>query len=222
MIVLGIDCSSSMMSLSLKKNKSLYEIVVHDGFKHSENLMPQIDSLFKMASLSPEDLELIAVASGPGSFTGLRIAMSTAKGLAFGASANIVSVSTLDAYANTYSYFDGAVIPVIDAKKKRFYSSVYFKQEKKDIDLDISAEELLEKVKDYTKILITGPDAHMFTDIAATDARIVLDKSFSSTTATEVIKLGIEKFEKDGSDPKGAGPVYIRKSEAEILRSEKS
>lgn len=215
MNTLSIDCSSSIMSVSLESGERLFELSIQDGFKNSEYLMPVIDSLFKTSEITNGDLDLIAVASGPGSFTGLRIAMSTAKGIAYGSNAHIISVPTLDAYGHGMDYFDGVVVPVIDARKKRFYSAV-FKQGLRIVDdMDISSEDLLNSLKKENKILITGPDCNLFTSLAE-NSRIYIDKRFTSTASTAVLHLGKVKYDKKGPDAHGSGPVYIRKSEAEI------
>jgi len=216
MNILGIDCSTSLLSVSLKSGEKLYESSIHDGFKHSENLMVQIDHLFSIAGLSRSELDLIAVAAGPGSFTGLRIAMSTAKGLAMGAEADLVSLSTLDVYAEPLKHFEGVVIPVIDARKKRLYAAMYKSGEKISKELDIEAEKLIQMAASHSKILITGPDSHLFEKISLNDSRIIIDKRFSSVTATPLINLGLKKYKDVGPDPHGSGPVYIRKSEAEL------
>lgn len=216
MITLAIDCSASIMSVSLQKGDSLFESSIRDGFKNSENLMPLINSITKTAKVNPSEIQLIAVASGPGSFTGLRIAMSTAKGIAAGTGAAIVSVPTLDAYAMGYNFFEGIVIPVIDARKKRFYCSIYKKGKPIEKNLDISAEALLKISEKYKKILITGPDSQLFSSYSDKDSRIIIDSHFTSTASSDVLTLGKKIFEQDGPDLSGAGPVYIRKSEAEI------
>jgi len=216
MNTLAIDCSSSIMSVSLEIGDSLFEASIQDGFKNSENLMPLIDSLFKLTSIEAAELDLIAVSLGPGSFTGLRIGMSTAKGIALGSDADLVTVPTLDAYSKGYSFFDGAVIPVIDARKKRVYGSVYNKGKKVVQDFDLSPDDLMKLLDDYKKILITGPDSDLFSIISEKDNRIIVDKNFKTTSSTDILRLGKEKFDIHGADAKGIGPVYIRKSEAEI------
>lgn len=216
MNILGIDCSASIMSISLKSGERLFESAVHDGFHHSENLLPQIDSLLTMATIAPGDIDLICVSSGPGSFTGLRIAMSTAKGIAMGASADLVSVPTLDSYALGQSEFDGAVIPIIDARKQRFYAAVFERGIKKSKDLDITPVDLIENLSQYERILITGPDARKFRNFSENDARIIIDGDFTTVAGTRVIDLGLKRWKEKGPDKHGSGPVYIRKSEAEI------
>jgi len=216
MNTLAIDCSSSIMSVSLESDERLFEFSIRDGFKNSEYLMPVIDSLCKTANISNGDMDLIAIASGPGSFTGLRIAMSTAKGIAYGSSADLISVPTLDAYSFGYNFFDGAVVPVIDARKKRFYCSIFENGDRKDKDRDISPDHLIDYLESYKRILITGPDCQLFSSFAEKDNRIYIDSQFTSTASTSVLRLGKEKHRLNGPDLHGSGPVYIRKSEAEI------
>jgi tRNA threonylcarbamoyladenosine biosynthesis protein TsaB len=216
MNTLAIDCSSSIMSVSLEIGERLYESSIQDGFKNSENLMPLIDSIFKNCKLNPSELDLIAVALGPGSFTGLRIAMATAKGIAMGSDTPLVTVSTLDAYSKGNNYFEGVIVPVIDARKKRVYCSLFENGIKKMKDLDITPEQLLELVKNDKKILITGPDAELFRKISEKDNRIYIDDNFTTTASTSILKLGKEKFLQSGQDLNTTGPLYIRKSEAEI------
>jgi tRNA threonylcarbamoyladenosine biosynthesis protein TsaB len=122
----------------------------------------------------------------------------------------------LDAYSQGFEYFDGAILPVIDARKKRVYSSIYYKGIKKSKDMDISPEELLELVKDYNKVLITGPGAKLFSNLPEINNRIYIDHSFKSTSSFDILNLGKKKFLEYGTDANGIGPVYLRKSEAEI------
>ena len=108
------------------------------------------------------------------------------------------------------------VIPVIDAKKKRLYAAIYKGGEKISEELDIELEQLLKITESHSNILITGPDSHFFEEIARNDSRIKIDKKFLSVTATPLISLGLEKYRESGADSHGSGPVYIRKSEAEL------
>ena len=216
MNTLGIDCSSSIMSVSLEIENRLFESSIQDGFKNSENLMPLIDSLFKISRFKASDLDLVSVSLGPGSFTGLRIGMSTAKGIAMGSGAALVTVPTMDAYSFGYNFFEGAVIPVIDARKKRVYCAIFHNGLRKGDDLDIIPENLIESLRDYNKILITGPDSKIFYNLAQKNNRIYIDSNFSTTSSSKILKLGKEKFLRDGADNHAVGPLYIRKSEAEI------
>lgn len=216
MTVLGIDCSSAIMSVSLKQDERLFEVSIQDGFRNSEYLMPLVDHLFRISAIKPSDLDLIGVASGPGSFTGLRIAMSTAKGISFGTGCQIVSVPTLDAYAMGNDLFRGAVVPVIDARKNRFFASIFLDGVKIEKDLDIPGKDLLLLLEKYDSVLITGPDCALFSSLEKNTEKILIDNNFATNPATHIIKKAMELFEKKGADSKETGPVYLRRSEAEI------
>ena len=101
-----------------------------------------LDSFLGRESISAADLDLIVCTRGPGSFTGLRIAMATAKGLSLGSSTPMVSIQTLDMLAYGLEYFNGVVVPIIDARKKRFYTAIYQGSKKQSDNLDLSPEDI--------------------------------------------------------------------------------
>jgi len=212
--VLSVDTASSQLSVCLKKNSSWFEMNIQDGLKHSETLMNTILVLLKEANVSKEELELIICSEGPGSFTGLRIGMSTVKGMAFGLGIPYTSIPTTDYYASGFDYFPGAVVPVLDAKKKRFYCAVYHEGKRIMDPSDLSMEDLLESVKNFNKVLISGPDCMMIPEEAR--AGIVRDLNFFQGKSRQLLELGLSRFLKEGSMPENSGPVYLRKSEAEI------
>ena len=135
------------MSLALKKDTSWFEYTIDDGLKHSETLMNAIVSLLEQAGLDKTELELLVCSEGPGSFTGLRIGMSTIKGLSFGLEIPHTAVVTTDYLASGYDYFPGAVVPVLDARKKRFFSAVYHNGRQISPARDLTQDEIFELVE---------------------------------------------------------------------------
>ena len=131
MNILAFDTATQKLAAALKINSEIFTITADQGFKHSEKLLPAIEKLFEISGSKIDDIDLIGCTRGPGSFTGLRIGMSTATGLSLGKNIPLVSVPTLDYYSYSLDSFDGAVLPVIDARKNRFYTAVYHKGEKK-------------------------------------------------------------------------------------------
>ena len=123
MNILAIDTSTAVLSIALKTETSYEERLIDGNFSHSEDLLPEIEKLLARASLDISELSLIVTAKGPGSFTGLRIGMASAKGIASALSIPVVSIPTLDAIYHAVSFYPGAVISVIDAKKRKFYLS---------------------------------------------------------------------------------------------------
>jgi tRNA threonylcarbamoyladenosine biosynthesis protein TsaB len=212
--VLAIDSSGSLLSICLKSESSYYEVTLDCGLKHSENLLKQIDHLMTTSGLKKSDLQLLICSEGPGSFTGLRIAMSTVRGIAAALSIPYTAVPTTDYLAFGFDYFPGVVIPLIDAKKKCFYSAVYKKGKRISDILDIGINELLSLVEKEKNILFTGPDCRMVE--GELRQGISFDGNASSGKSRQLLQIGVELYKNHGPLPIDAGPVYIRKSEAEI------
>ena len=224
MNILAIDTVTSALGLCLKTEDSLLRITFNNNFKHAETLAPWIKNLCSEAGISPKNLNLIIVSKGPGSFTGIRIGMATAKGLVLGSGCHVKGVPTLDAMAWGKRYFNGLIIPVIDAKKKRVYSAFYKNNKKITEDLDISPVDLIEKVKDIKpkeNILITGPYAQKLYETIENKENIYLDSDHSLINPYSLLEKGLEIYKNTGSDGDDLEPVYIRKSEAEIARGRK-
>lgn len=212
--ILAVDTASSLMSVCLKKNNAYFEMTVDNGLKHSETLMNTILLVLNEAGVSRKDLDLLICSEGPGSFTGLRIGMSTIKGLAYGLGIPYSAVLTTDYLAYGFEYFDGIVVPLMDARKKRFYCGFYSKGGKVDGPSDLSEAEIIEKTSAYEKVLFTGPDCLMISP----DARngLFFDGNYRSGKSRQLLELGLKRFETEGSLPEDYGPLYLRKSEAEI------
>jgi tRNA threonylcarbamoyladenosine biosynthesis protein TsaB len=169
-----------------------------------------------------KDLSLLVCTSGPGSFTGLRIGMSALKGIALAGSIPLVSIPTMEAIADAVSFFPGAVVPVIDARKKRYYSTIINEGKRLCPDLDCAGSEIAELLKGIPLTLVTGPDAEAFAPtITPYEGRLVVDAVRYRDIGPSLAKLGMKKFQEKGADDIGTGPVYIRKSDAEIALQKK-
>jgi tRNA threonylcarbamoyladenosine biosynthesis protein TsaB len=217
MMILSIDCTTDILSLALKADDRCFELTIDDGKKHSENLVLLIDSLFVQAGREPRETELVVCSQGPGSFTGLRIGMSTAKAVSMAAACPFVAIPALDVYGSDLAFFDGAVLPVIDARKKRFYTALYHRGERKTDFLDAGPAEILDLLEPYDKVIFTGPDCASFFGIM--QKGVYFDKNGRSGKASSLMRLGLQKFQEQGTgDPQESGPLYIRKSDAEEAR----
>ncbi|MBN2898358.1 MAG: tRNA (adenosine(37)-N6)-threonylcarbamoyltransferase complex dimerization subunit type 1 TsaB [Clostridia bacterium] len=125
MLVLGIDTSSSSASVALLDDGQLLgEVLVNSTKTHSQKLLPIIDQLLCNCDVKVKDLDLIGVATGPGSFTGVRIGLSTAKGLAHPFNIPLVEVSTLEAMGYNLVFADTLVCPIFDARRDQVYTRV--------------------------------------------------------------------------------------------------
>ncbi len=228
MNILAIDTSSDAihLALALGDGTSLfkcYEVqIVANGSRHSESLVPLMLGLCERNGITFRDLDLLVCTNGPGSFTGLRIGMSALKGISLASGIPLCSVSTMDALFGCVSHFSGAVIPVIDARKKRFYTALYAEGKRKSADLDVTVEEMETLLKGYPSALITGFDAAIFAEkIKTYEGQLFVDETLSANLPLTLIRMGWEKFQKEGPDDIGVGPTYVRKSDAELALQEK-
>jgi tRNA threonylcarbamoyladenosine biosynthesis protein TsaB len=220
MIALAFDTSTTVLSIALENGNKFYEATRIVGLSHSEKLLTLIDTLFYESGLKPNQLDVVICTKGPGSFTGLRIGMATAKGIAAGASCDLISVSTLDVLALHPFMEYVTVVPVIDAKKNNYYTALYQHSGRITDYLDISGKELVELISTHTPALITGPAASHFSD-AADGRRISVDTRTASGTGFPLLQLGVELWRKGERDSKSEGPLYIRKSDAELMFGKK-
>ena len=230
MNILVNDTSSQALTVALKTD-SFFESRTSEGrsVQHSERLMPTVMELCSDAKITTKDIDLLACTRGPGSFTGLRIGMSAFKGMAYALDKPLVSVSTMEVLANCVPYFDGAVVTVLDAKKQRWYLAAFEKNgaEANRImaDTDGTEADLVDVLKPYAKVLVTGPDAEAFSKVLSEmykeEKMIIADKISTKAVSTSLIECAMRKFEKDGADDIGQGPVYLRKSDAEIALEER-
>ena len=206
-----------MLNTCLKTDKQFFEINLHAGLKHSEHLLVSVNQLMDNAGLSFDELDLIVCSKGPGSFTGLRIGMSTAKGLSSGSSTPVVSVNILDVYALGFDFFNGIVVPVIDARKNRFYTAFYESGKRISDYQDLTSEEIVSEIEKYENVLFTGPACDLIENRIAGESFNFY--KYNSTIAQKMTELGLEIYKTLGADPDNEGPMYIRKSDAEIKKA---
>lgn len=236
MKVLAIDTSTSLLGIGLQVEEQYFEINQDVGLHHSENLLTEVQYLLDKSETPAYELDLIIVAKGPGSFTGLRIGIATAKGLSFGSQVPVVSVPTLDMYAYSCKMYPHKVLSLMDARKNRVYAAFYTHGLQEEDILDIAPAELIEVVNRFQDILLTGPYAgHMFelhSQINATESslppasvpdskRVSLDPLYAAPKTYALLQLGIRTFDRNGADIENQGPLYIRPSEAEMSLQKK-
>lgn len=225
MNILAVDTSSQSLIVAVKTD-TYYEESCSGSkdFKHSERLMNVVLELLDHAGLKTTDLDLLVCTRGPGSFTGLRIGMATLKGIAYGASKPLVSVSTLEMWAGTVEDFDGVVVPVIDAKKQRWYLSAFECKQGVCKRLANDTDGLADDIVPYVgnkNVLLVGPDKDAFLPFAIEKFATVHNSYDNALSpAVSLIELALEQFKTKGADDIGQGPVYLRKSDAEIALEE--
>ncbi len=223
MNILSCDTATQVMHLAYSRYEA-GKLVNFDasyatlGNKHSELLMPRILELCTRNNLDIKDFDLLVCTDGPGSFTGLRIAMSTLKGISLATGIPLVSVSTLDAYQSCVTSYSGPVLVVIDAKKNRFYAALYVDGNRITKDLDADVHQIAALVDHYNEVLLTGPDADVLLSRLEKDSANKFKRDFFAQGNLSLVlsKLGLQKYELSGADDIGKGPTYVRKSDAEI------
>ncbi len=126
MKILAFETSAKAVSVALLDgDRLLAESYQNTGLTHSQTLMVMAEDLLKQCGLQPADIQAVAVANGPGSFTGVRIGAAAAKGFAWGAELPLVGVSTLEAMAEHLAAYDGIVCPVMDARRSQVYNALF-------------------------------------------------------------------------------------------------
>jgi tRNA threonylcarbamoyladenosine biosynthesis protein TsaB len=190
--------------------------------------MPMIDYALKCAGAALSDIDLFAVAQGPGSFTGIRIGVATIKGLAFGTDINnCIGISSL--YALTYNFcpFSGGalIFPVIDARRKQVYNAVFDGQTYIKNDRIITVSELeLELKSEFSgrKIIFTGDGAEMCYDEINFDGKVQVPEMLKKPSAVSLCRAAINYANKNGAiHPRALAPSYLIKTQAEREYSEK-
>lgn len=224
--ILALDTATAILSAALVSGERYWHRETDSGLGHSELLMELADSLLKGAGLEPGDLEAVACMKGPGSFTGLRIGFSAAKGIALALDIPLIACSTLDCLAYPWSPWPGLVIPVIDAKKERFFSALYRGGRRISAEMDAGAGLIGESILSYDgPVVLTGPEAPLLLSrfkeaedgaLAQLPARIYLDPLYRRGRARELAAVAKKTGIMDnGKGEVLSGPEYLRKSDAE-------
>lgn len=126
MKILALDSSAVVSSVALCEDTALLaEFTINNGNTHSETLLPMVESMLKLYGTDIGSVDLFAVSSGPGSFTGVRIGAATLKGLAFGTQKPCVGVSTLEAIAENAAACQGLICPVMNARRSQVYTALF-------------------------------------------------------------------------------------------------
>ncbi|MCB4799296.1 tRNA (adenosine(37)-N6)-threonylcarbamoyltransferase complex dimerization subunit type 1 TsaB [Neotamlana laminarinivorans] len=125
--ILNIETATTNCSVSVSKNGETIALIEDNdkGYSHAERLHVYIDEVLMKASITTQDLNAIAVSKGPGSYTGLRIGVSTAKGLSFSLNIPLISVPTLTALAHQVKTSEGVIVAMLDARRMEVYSAIF-------------------------------------------------------------------------------------------------
>ncbi len=225
MLVLGIETSTKQGGVALVGEAGLLsEYTLNVEVTHSERLLPAVDRVLQDAGLGLDAVGGIAVSAGPGSFTGLRIGLSTAKGLAYATGLPVVAVPTLEALAWTLPWVRWDVCPVLDARKQEVYAAI-FRYEREGLvrlmeDAALAPEALCRQIRKATLFLGDGlgPYADLFRSRLGDKFLLPPQVNRGARPAT-VAELGRQRLlAGERVAPEGLLPRYLRPSEAELRR----
>ncbi len=226
MLTLSLDTTAQIASAAILKNgKLLCEYTVNSGNTHSVTLLPMIKHMLETVNLTTRDIDLYAVSAGPGSFTGVRIGVSTAKGLAFAANTPCVAVSALEAMAENLNGLDGIICPVINARRSQVYTAL-FKCENGVLtrlceDTTLLISELEEKLKEYESVWFTG-DAYDLVSYMTNNITPTVLRNVNATGAAYVGERIYNAVEdKSVFTDAALQPIYLKKPQAEREREER-
>ncbi len=229
MITLGIETSTMTGGAALlEDNRLVAESILNVKATHSERLLPGLDRMLRDSGVEISDVDVVAVSSGPGSFTGLRVGMSMAKGLVFASHRRLVCVPTLEAFAWRFPASRHPVCPLFDARKQELYGAVFVWNEACGIFERVVPERALapgqwiEQLKTFDKVILAGEGARLQMEYfaAALGKRAIFAPAHVMAPSAAAVAFVGAGLARRGAftDPVAAIPFYLRRSEAELKR----
>ena len=212
-LILSIETATTNCSVSLSKNGEtlLLKEDNSNNYSHAERLHVFIDETLREANIERSELEAIAVSKGPGSYTGLRIGVSAAKGLCYALDIPLISVSTLEALAYQVNVDNGVIVPMLDARRMEVYSAIYSSNLKqvRDIEAQILDE------SSFTQELSKGKVYFIGNGVEKTKALLKHENAFfiegKLPSANQMSALAYLKYKKsDTEDVAYFEPYYLK------------
>ena len=231
MKVLGIDSSGMVASVAVVEDtQMLAEYTINYKKTHSQTLLPMLDEIGKMIELDLSTVDVIAVAAGPGSFTGLRIGSATAKGLGLALKKPLVSVPTLEGIAYNFCGSDKLVCPMMDARRSQVYTGIYKfsgnELKKVEDQMAVPVEEILAKLNQLgQEVVLAGDGVPVYLDIIQKELKVpylLAPSHLNRQRAGAVAALGMQYAQAGYLETAMEHqPDYLRLSQAERERAEK-
>lgn len=228
MKVLAVDAAGKALSLAIaEEDKLIASATLNVGLTHSQRLLPMLSALLESAALTMQDIDMVAVVNGPGSFTGLRIGIATAKGLAEAAGCPLLTVSTLEAEAWAARGMGAYICPLLDARRNEVYTALYDESGAEIWPaMAIAPDELAARLTEFAngcpgaRFVLVGDAAALYIDkmremLAAPVLLTSPDKRMFGAPGCAF--LALERAEQ-ATPPEQAQAFYLRLSEAERNR----
>jgi tRNA threonylcarbamoyladenosine biosynthesis protein TsaB len=213
--ILGIDTSSKVLSIAVSENTGIIREESHlINRKHSSLLVPKIDGLLKKSGIKIRRIDAFIVGLGPGSFTGLRIGVSTVKGFCMALKKPCIGVASIDAIARNATAGYSPIVPIIDAKRGQVYAAIYAKKWdqviRKSGYLLIEIEKLMKKIKGEAVFLGDGVGLYREKISNLDKNAIFLEEKYWYPRAGNLIKLGFDSIKKHKKpDLSRLEPMYM-------------
>lgn len=230
MIILAFDSTAKAASVAVSDGEELLALYnIDNGLTQSELLLPMAENILKSLKLTFDDVDLLACAVGPGSFTGVRIGVALVKGIAFGKNIPCVSVSTLDELAENLVGLEGIIVPVMDARRQQVYTATYRGKdgvlEKQTPDRAIAISELAEELKEYSEPIYLVGDGYDVAKRGLEAAGVKVQntpKLLITENAYSVALVAKRKYENgEATTDLEIAPTYLRMPQAERERLER-
>ncbi len=210
--ILNLETATKNCSVSISQNGKtiLCKEMAEAGYSHAEKLHVFIEESLKESKLSFNDLSAIAVSQGPGSYTGLRIGVSAAKGLCFALNLPLISVDTLQVLASQLSITEGVIIPMIDARRMEVYSAIF--TSKFDKIREVQAEILTENsFEGFSETIHFVGDCAEKAKTVLTNANFIFHEEIIYPSANEMGVLSYQKFQQNEfEDVAYFEPYYLK------------
>ena len=217
--ILGIDTSTTIGSIGLLVNQEpIAEHTLDITQTHSSRLMPAIKTVLEWGNLNIRDIDAFAVATGPGSFTGIRIAVTTAKSICYAIKKPILAISTLEAIAYNLRYVNQLICPILDARRDQVYTAIF--QGGRDLirqteDLCIPLAEILNRLDDIGKnpVVFAGNGLQRYSEniYRRLNKPVLASPTFHVPRGINIAHLGAERFQSDNVDDYlSITPNYVR------------
>ena len=228
MIILAVDTATKSASAAVIEDGEVRsEFLVNHRTMHSRNLMPLVDAAVKAADISKNDIDLFASTIGPGSFSGVRIGVSSVKAMAYSLKKQTVGINTLDCLAYDVCEYDKLICPVLDARNKQVYCAVYRKDHEHRLErltdyMGVTIDELTKLLADFGKdVVFTGDAYEMCVNWEGTvpfKKLCVHHGAYMPRAST----VGLMAQDAPQTDPALLLPFYLRKSQAERMMDKKN
>ena len=211
--ILNFDTATKNCSVSISRFGKIlaFKELSSEGYSHGEKLHVFIEDVLQDAGIRIEDLSAVCVGKGPGSYTGLRIGVSAAKGICFALDIPLISIETLDILANAISVEEGVVIAMLDARRLEVFSAIYDKDKKKirKTEAQIIDPASFEDYLSVGKVVFVGDGAEKCKDIIQHKNAVFVDGKFPSARDMAAISYGKYK-DKEFEDVAYFEPYYLK------------